>query len=594
VVSRLLVTTALEETWSDSEPMLFLGEWCRLFERRSSWSELDAEVLPYHWDDREKLQADYEYLTALNERLVGELAVKLNEIHGAKHSVRYWRILVGPWLGYFTQMFYDRWESIRQAKSGHDLSGSIVLTGNEADMVPRDMADFIRLFPGDAWNHQIYTLILRGADVRLTEKKAAQVIPSTAPARSTVRLRAGIKGAFKSWLSQLTSRLTRDNDVFMISTYLPLGRQAALHRLLGQAPQYWLPAPAPRADVSWAARTWQMEAGTPCGFEAALRAAIPLQIPTTYLEGYYGLTQHLNTLRWPKTPRVIWTSNAHNSDEVFKAWAAAKVDQGAALVIGQHGGHFGIGRWNFLEDHEMMICDRYLSWGWSTSTQPRVIPIGQLRAKRPLGVEHSEQPNALLVTCEVPRYSYWMYSTVVAGQYLDYLDDQYAFLEALPEKVRRQVIVRLYPTTWSAPFWNQGQRMRERLNGIHFDDGRAPIDDLIRESRLYISTYNATTFLESFSMNVPTVIFWNPEHWELRDSAAPYFDELRRVGIFHDTPSSAAKHVAAIWDDVSDWWKRPKVQEAVKRFMAQYSSLPDNLLDRIEHAFRDAARDRQS
>jgi putative transferase (TIGR04331 family) len=587
VVSRLLVTTALEETWSDAEPMLFLGEWCRLFERRAHWSTLDAEVLPYHWDDRGKLQADYAYLTVINEELMSELALKLNEIHGVNHSVRYWRILVGPWLGYFTQMFYDRWESIQQANRAHDLSGSIVLTGNEADMVPRDMADFICLFLGDAWNHRIYGLILRSVGVTLIQKQATESTPRFVRGPSTAGPGAGMKSALKSWLSRAAAVLARDDDVFMINTYLPPGRQAALHRRLRQAPQYWHAAPAQSAGVNWAARTWKLGTEMHRGFEAAVRAAIPQQIPTTYLEGYDTLVQHVNALPWPKTPRLIWTSNAHNSDEVFKAWAAAKVDQGATLVIGQHGGHFGIGRWNFLEDHEMAICDRYFSWGWSAPTETRVVPIGQLKAKRPLEVDHSLQPNALLVTCEVPRYSYWMYSTVVAGQYLGYLEDQYAFLEALPNAVRRQVIVRLYPTTFAVPFWSQGARMRERLNRTRFDDGRAPIDDLIRKSRLYISTYNATTFLESFSMNVPTVIFWNPEHWELRDSAVPYFDELRQVGIFHDSPASAARHVAAIWDDVGGWWNRPKVQESVQRFMIQYSSLPDDLLDRIERALGD-------
>ena len=54
-MKRLLVTTALEETWGDGEPALFLGEWCRLHSRENHWSKMDAEVLPYHWDDREKL-----------------------------------------------------------------------------------------------------------------------------------------------------------------------------------------------------------------------------------------------------------------------------------------------------------------------------------------------------------------------------------------------------------------------------------------------------------------------------------------------------------------------------------------------------------
>jgi len=131
--------------------------------------------------------------------------------------------------------------------------------------------------------------------------------------------------------------------------------------------------------------------------------------------------------------------------------------------------------------------------------------------------------------------------------------------------------------------------MRERLPDVQFDEGRSPIDDLVRRCRLYISTYNATTFLESFTMNVPTVIYWNPDHWELRDSAVPYFDDLRRVGIFHESPVAAARHVAAIWDDIDAWWTSTEVRDVVERFKERYSLLPDNLLERVEHVLREAA-----
>ena len=44
---RVLVTTSVEETWPEGEPILFLGEWCRRFSRRHRWSGLDAEVIDY-------------------------------------------------------------------------------------------------------------------------------------------------------------------------------------------------------------------------------------------------------------------------------------------------------------------------------------------------------------------------------------------------------------------------------------------------------------------------------------------------------------------------------------------------------------------
>ena len=78
MVQRVLCTTAKENTWPDDEPVLFLGEWCRRHSRKTHWSRMDAVVLPYHWDDRAKLYKDYLYLCDLHERLLRELAVKLN------------------------------------------------------------------------------------------------------------------------------------------------------------------------------------------------------------------------------------------------------------------------------------------------------------------------------------------------------------------------------------------------------------------------------------------------------------------------------------------------------------------------------------
>lgn len=584
MVSRLLITTPLEETWSDAEPVLFLGEWCRLFARRARWSTLDAEVLPYHWDDRAKLEADFRYLSDLQERLLAELGKKLNEIHGVDHSLRYWRILVGPWLGYFIPVLFDRWESIQQAARDHAISGTIVLTRREDQLVPQDMMDFIRLFVGDEWNHHIYSEILRRyTTVRRVEKllmTSTSPVPGGPPRVSAKRR---VKAALAAWLSSGVSLMTRNHDAFVITSYLPPIDEIKLHWRLGQRPQYWPRVQPSPAKVEGGERRWKLDGESHSNFECAARELVAQQIPTIYLEGYHRLIMQTRELRWPTAPQLIWTSNSHNADDVFKAWAAEKVERGTPLVIGQHGGHFGIGRWNFEEDHEILISDRYLSWGWSKLGDERVLPLGQLKGKRPLDIHHASQPHALLVTCAFPRYSYWMFSALVAGQYLDYLEDQYAFLDALPGVIRDQIIVRL---SVGETGWSQEARMRERQPSLRLDEGRASISDLIRQSRLYISTYNATTFLESFTMNVPTVIYWNPQHWELRDTAIPYFEDLRRVGIFHETPDSAARHVAAIWDDVDAWWTSKEVREVLERFTARYAFLPDNLLDRLEQALR--------
>jgi putative transferase (TIGR04331 family) len=587
VRDRLLVTTALEETWGTDVPVLFLGEWCRLHARRTRWATMDGEVMPYPWDDRDKLFEDYRYLVELHERLLSDLTPQLNGLHGVDHGTRYWRTLIGPWLGYFVQMLFDRWSSVQAASAREDLSHSIVLTGLDELVVPADMADFERMFVGDEWNHYVYAAILRrstAVPLRAQPWGGDAASNSSVP-RFSLRVRG--RRLLGRVLARTAGALGRDEDAFLLATYLPPLDEMRLRMRLRQLPLPCRSAVYPRMPRDASRREWVVKGDERTDFESFVRFMIPQQMPTAYLEGYQRLVAQADEMPWPRRPRVIWTSVSFSSDEVFKVWAAQKVEEGAPLVIGQHGGHYGVGKWSFVEEHEIAISDRFLSWGWSAPEEPRVKPVGQLKAKRPLGVQHASQPGALLVTVVVPRYSYFMYSIAVSRQWLDYFEEQCAFVAELPPDIRDALTVRMYPHDYG---WGQVARWRERFPELRLDEGQGSIDELIRGSRLYISTYNATTFLESMTMNVPTVIYWKPEHWELRASAMPYFDDLERVGVFHPTPESAARHVAAIWDDVGAWWNQPELRAVVEAFTSRYSALSDDLLDRIEDALDDAMR----
>ena len=116
MVEHVLLTTALEETWPEGldTPVLFLGEWCKLFSQEERWSAMNSKVLAYHADDREKLHQNFLYLQALYKKFISAVARRLNEIHNVDHSIRYWDILAGPWLVYFLQIIFDRWSTIQQ------------------------------------------------------------------------------------------------------------------------------------------------------------------------------------------------------------------------------------------------------------------------------------------------------------------------------------------------------------------------------------------------------------------------------------------------------------------------------------------------
>ena len=552
---------------------------------------MEAEVLPYHWDDRAKLHANYRDLSAFYERLLSDLAAQLNLIHGVDHSHRYWRILIGPWLGYFVQILFDRYESIHQALGLYELNETITLTGREEDLTPHDMDHFISLFVGDDWNHHIYSMILQQfTQVQcITKPRQGRLAESTTP--SSPPLLRGVAQKIAEYQERGTRFLGGEHDAFLLATYLPIFDELKLHLLLGQIPIHSRSEPLTATAPIDGWRQWVVPGDNRSEFESCARTLIARQIPTAYLEGYARLVEQAARMPWPKHPKVIWTSNAHNSDEVFKAWAASNAENGVPIVIGQHGGHDGTGLWSFTEEHKIAISDCYLSWGWSESTQPKVQPLGLLKSKHPLNVKHSGQTNALLVTTTVPRQSYHLFSIMVSRQWLDYFDDHCSFVRNLPPIIRKALLVRLYPQDYG---WDQAARWKDQFPDVRLDGGESSMDSLLCQSRLYIATYNATAFLESFAMDIPTIIYWNPAHSELRDSATPYFEGLRRVGIYHDTPEGAARQAAMVWDDIDAWWDSPTLRHELTAFKNRYCHSPENLLNRLGIALRRIAADSRS
>jgi len=114
------------------------------------------------------------------------------------------------------------------------------------------------------------------------------------------------------------------------------------------------------------------------------------------------------------------------------------------------------------------------------------------------------------------------------------------------------------------------ERISERFPEIRWDDGR-PMKKRLKHSRIAIIDHCVTTFLETLTANVPTVLFWDPQRWEVREEAEPYFESLRKVGILWNSPEAAAKKVAEIYDEPWSWWGSEAVQEVRNRFVDRYA-----------------------
>ncbi len=58
-IKRHLVTTLDERTWKFDRPVLFLGEWCRIYDRKNIWRNMNADVLKPYGVELFKKKNDY-------------------------------------------------------------------------------------------------------------------------------------------------------------------------------------------------------------------------------------------------------------------------------------------------------------------------------------------------------------------------------------------------------------------------------------------------------------------------------------------------------------------------------------------------------
>lgn len=580
-----LVTTSIKSTWPIAGRVDLLGSWCQDNMENNSDECVVSRVIPYHWDDRERLFHDYLYLKQLHEDLLSELRIQLNKCHGVERSERYWRIVLGPWLNWVLPVLLDRWTSIERYNSLEGPSKTIVLTGTASYSPPNDMAEFMPLVDDPYWNHCLYAeLIERRSEIELLVARG----PGLGPVERGVTINEVVPTGYQRlWgrLEKMALRATSRDKIVMIATYLSRREEMLLNFKLGQLPMTRRTVSVPEVDWQPKVRDWVLTGPSSSPFEEWIRGWIPRHLPRVYLEGYSELIRCAKTMKWPTNPAVIWTSIAFNSDEVFKVWAAECVEKGTSLVIGQHGGFNGLGKWSSAEDHEIMISDQYFSWGWTDENDERVRPVGVLRPKAWLELDDREPCNVLMVLGAGPRQAYRMQAIPMAGQWNEYFDNQCRFIEALPEEVRNCLVVR---PDRSHPRRNGRDQIIERTPDVIIDDGDENIREQFRKTKLHISTYHGTSMLEALVMNIPTIIWLDSSLFEFRDSAIDATNQLRDAGIYHDSLESATDHISKIWNDIEGWWELAPVQTAKDRFLERYARRPTDLLAEIEMVLRDS------
>jgi len=593
-----LATTALSQFWDTDQDILFLSSGCLRYEARSTWQSLQYEVMPSPWDDRQRFYDAARYLEGCYERMLDRISQYLNTVHQVSHGQRYWRIIVGPWLFNYLGVVYDRYTLLTDAFDKYPRLQTYTLDP-QCFRSPKNMEEYSNLVCYDSYNLQLFSQLLQWMEVtsptRVLERdKLAPSVP-VVPLKS--KWRYAVKSAARFGLNfgevGLSRILKRAARVYLCNMNLPRKQTWAIARRtrMGAIPlptkNEW-PFVTPEPDFNDRRNDLaQLEASD--DFEGALVQTLPQNFPSLYLEGFH-LAQAETVKKWPRTPPVLVSLTGWYSNEPFKFLAAGESEKGSRLVAVQHGGLYGTSRLWPNELHELRVSDSYMVWGWAEENgrsqrnlpSPKLSSLSKVQRTEPRG--EKEGP-ILMVTTAHPRFLLRFQAMPVGGQWSDYFEWRYRFLKAAPDQVRQVMLLRSGEKDYG---WDNRTRTLHDFPEVRWDDG-VSYHRSLKSCRIAVSDYPATTFVEAMVANIPTVLFWDPQRWEMRDEAEPYFEDLRQAGVLWDSPEAAATHTASIFADPWEWWRSQRVQKACGRFLDRYALGRKDWVDCWAEALREEA-----
>lgn len=569
-----LATTSLVEFWDKSQPMLFLGKWCKTWENKQHWESLDAETEAGFSADQDPNEV-FVFISQIYADLLPEITQWLNKIHQTDHLLSYWEMLMGPFLCTHIRTIYDRYSRLQKAYSRYPELNTIGLS-EDSFVTPLNTNEYYLLsLQNDAWNLQIITQIIALSfkqpmayqDFTLnTENERQKAHLEKSSYKLTTCLRLKLLWLIARWGGKKSVALMQHDfskkklfRLMLTSRFriLPLApRELALtccQELLKTKPDLSL-----RADIA--------KLFAPNKFSKLVLELLVVNMPLCFIENYKKICD-ISDKQYPHFVKMVIGHGM--GEEMSKHWVARHQQKGAKRVGMQHGGGYGSLKFSSDELFEHKFSDFYITWGMRNqgkSFSAPVTSICQLIDKNKNRTQKINSENEILwVTTEFMKYPAEIRHGLCADHYERlYYCWQEKILTLLQPTIFSKIVIRLRYSDFS----DDWKYLREKFPDLklHKPSNRSSFFEQIQTANLLLFDNLNTTYLYGLGLNIPSILFWSDELWMIRDEMKCYFDALKKVGIFHTTIESAANMINKVGDDPFTWWNSKEVQLARQEF----------------------------
>ena len=575
--NKILATTGLQETWGNQmERIIFLGAWCHSYQNKDSLELNLSKIIKYHWLNREKLRIDYIYLEKLFERALIELVSSLNKYHNTDYSIRYWRIVLGPWLLSYVSVLWDRWESIRVAfdQENFDSTNSYLLDAEK--LIPINFTNWDELIIDDLWNHHIFNEII---NFGFRDKVKVNRLPYSGAyyLNKIQNKKNNYRHKILNLIDWLFEKLQKNYKIIFVSSYFSLSNLVKLCIRLKQLPRI-------HSIFSKYIDLENIEINRDCRFnlratnlfEEFFKKNIINHMPIAYLEGYDSYNTKISEIKC--NSQAIFTANAHLHNDIFNLWCAKKVEGGSKLFLSQHGG--GIKSEMTIFRHQEKIADKMIVWH-----KPLEQIHIQLTANKLINLSKKNiyRKYLTIVGYEPKTYTNRAQSGPKGEGVNDDFLQKLEFCNSLSMQIYDSIKVR---SRSNGPgFFNSEFRYRDAL-GVDKISSHSSLYKAFKHSKIIVCTYPQTTFSEAMNSGAPTILIYSEGFWEFHESFLELIEQLKESQIIFTCPKKAAVHINNIWENPELWWNKSETFKVRQNYIQMCCKTNDNWINEWASFFK--------
>lgn len=527
-------------------------------------SKKKKNIINSSWDKISNLEKDFKSLIKIKREIFVFVYKNLEKYHKTNMGEGYWSIILTPWLDHLIPHLFQFWKMISGIKKNYHAE---IYECEDNDFIYNnfDEAEYLQNLNFQKWI--ISKIIIYQNNFKLTTKKLV------------VKNNLNQFSKIKNYCYHLVNFLFKfipSNKIVIDKIQIGFFNYLLLSLKLKQFPFIWIKNNNYKlipTNINLRKQMFETN-NKKINFTNFIKKNMAYLIPKNYLENFSFINNSILESYWPKKTKIIITGASYWFDDFFKIWCAKqKIENKSKYIITQHGGRFGTEKFTSNLDTQLNLADIFISWGWKNSKK-NVYPFYSLKFSRFKKINYIKNKKIIFCQSIYPNYlSHIDGNPFSLDEKIDKIKIANLLFKNLNKELKKYYLIRYLDHLKKNNYYFG----KFEDNNIPKDIGKKNFSNILHSARIFIHDQDSTTFLETISYNIPTLLILKKGYSDkLTNAARKHYQQLEKNKIIFTNISSVSNFLNLNYFEIDKWWKKKETQEARSNFCKIFANRTNN------------------